>query len=205
MKQAYIQRFVELFLDLTGIKVTDAKVGEDGWLFVPPEINMDEKYKYDRETIKALGWREHLVDGKIAGWWVKPWPNVEPGKFIALTLNEDGAGSFSYLRGGKPGQRHVYFIDHINTGGITGAPMLLGQFVFEFEGSPAEALRMAPGCTNRIYYPRDKRISAYNPLTEEEVEDTKKRLNRLAEKYPAEIGELVKRSTGVIERLVQAL
>lgn len=204
MNQTYIQRFAELFLSLTGIKVEDAMVGDDGWLFVPPEMNMDEKYKYDRETIKALGWREHLVDGKPAGWWVKPWKNIEPG-FVALTLSEDGASSFSYLRDGKPGQRHVYFVDHINTGSITGAPMLLGQFLFEFEGSPADALRMSPGGTNRIYYPRDKRVASYDPLTEEERQDTKNRLHNLAEKYPAEVAQLAKKSVNVIERMVQAL
>lgn len=209
MKQAYIKRFAELFFNLTGIKAEDAIVGEDGWLLVPLEINTDEKYKYDRETIKALGWREHLVGDILAGWWVKPWPNIESGKFVVLTLNEHGAESFSCLKDGKPGQRHVYFVDEINTGGITGAPMLLGQFLFEFEGCPKDALRMSPGGTNRIYYPRDKRISAYSPLTEEEAEDTKNRLIRLGEEYPAEVAELAEKSVvtivGTIERLTQTL
>ncbi len=204
MNQAYIQRFAELFLSLTGIRAEDAIVGDDGWVFVPPEMNMDEKLKYARETIKALGWREHLEDDKLVGWWVKPWKNIEPG-FVALTLSDDGAKSFTYLKDGKPGQRHVYFIDRIQTGGITGAPMLLGQFVFEFEGSPAEALRMSPCGSNRIYYPRDRRVVSYDPLTEEERQDTENRLRKLAETYPAEVVQLAQKSVFAIERLVQAL
>lgn len=212
MAQLYIQRFVELFLNLTGINAEEAKTDEEGWLFVPFEINTDEKYKYDRETIKALGWRDHLVNGGLAGWWVKPWQNIEAGQFVSLTLNDHGAESFSYLKNGKAGQRHVYFINDINTGGISGAPMLLGQFLFEFEECPEDALRMTPGGTNQIYYPRDKRIESYNPLTEEEIQDTKNRLAKLAEKYPAEVAKLAeervketKNKIGVIEKLSQTL
>lgn len=205
MTQMYLPRFKELFLDLTGLDAEKAQVGEDGWLFVPYDANLAEKGHSEREILSVLGWRNHHVDNEYAGWWVKPWKNLEAGTYTALTLSEEGARSFRYLQAGKPGQRHVYYIAKINTGVITGAPMLLGQFVFEFEGCPETALRMTPGGTNRIYYPHDSRISAYDSLTPQEVLDTKERLAKLFDEYPADVTRRVELAVSKIPELMQAL
>ncbi len=101
-----------------------------------------------------------------------------------LTLNDKGCSAFSYLKNGQTGKREVYFINKINTGSVTGATMLLGQFIFEFEGAPDEALLMRPGGTNRIYFPTDSRIRDYDFLKKEEKDETKSRLSVLLKKYP---------------------
>lgn len=120
------------------------------------------------------------------------------GGWLAITLNHEGAKSFTYLKGASAGVRVVYYIDHFNMGTITGAPMLLGQFLFEFEGCPDDALRMSGGGTNRVYFrmngQQDNRVAAYDFLTDAEVEDTKRRLQVLAEsqtKHHATIDKLL--------------
>jgi hypothetical protein len=119
---------------------------------------------------------------------------------LALTLNEHGAGSFSYLKGASAGTRVAYYIHHFSMGTITQAPMLLGQFLFEMEAVPEDALRLSPGGTNRIYFRKngpgeqDKRIGSYDFLTPEEVEDTRRRLLGLYEKqveYRERIDEMI--------------
>lgn len=109
---------------------------------------------------------------------------MKPGKFVALTLSKDGSTAFTYLKGGQEGQREIYFVNKISTGAITEATMLLGQFLFEFEGAPKDALPMIDGCTNRIYFPKDKRVTEYNHLTDEEKEAVKNRLAALAARLP---------------------
>lgn len=196
MTQAYLPQFVELFQNLTGLNIDDVQIGEDGWLFVPPEVNLKTKDRPKREVVGLLGSRNHVINDEYAGWWINPWKNLEGGTYIALTLSEYGADGFTYLRNGKPGQRHVYYISYINAGTISGKPMLLGQFLFEFEGAPSDALRLTPGFTNRIYYPQDRRISSYDPLTEAEIEETRNRLMKLSEKYPVETAKLIEKVMG---------
>ena len=104
---------------------------------------------------------------------------MKSGKFVALTLTKDGSTAFTYLKGAEEGQREVYFVNEIKTGAISQASMLLGQFLFEFEGAPKDALPMR-GDTNRIYFPKDKRVSRYEHLTEDEKEQTINRLKALA-------------------------
>lgn len=123
---------------------------------------------------------------------------IVKGGWLAMTLNEEGSKSFTYLKGASAGVRVVYYIDHFNTGAISEAPMLLGQFLFEFEGCPNDALRMSGGGTNRIYFrmngQQDNRVAAYDFLTEAEVEDTRRRLLMLAEsqsKHRATIDHLL--------------
>lgn len=118
--------------------------------------------------------------------------------WLAITLNDHGAKSFTYLKGASAGVRVVYYIHHFSMGTITEAPMLLGQFLFEFEGCPDDALRMSGGGTNRVYFcmngQQDKRVAAYDFLTEAEVEDTRHRLLALAEsqtKHRATIDKLL--------------
>ncbi|MDQ5902157.1 MAG: hypothetical protein QG606_373 [Patescibacteria group bacterium] len=107
------------------------------------------------------------------------------GGWLAITLNEEGAKSFTYLNDASAGVRVVYYIDHFSMGTITAAPILLGQFLFEFEACPAAALPMSGGGTNRVYFrmngQQDKRVAAYDFLTGAEVENTKQRLLTLAE------------------------
>lgn len=113
--------------------------------------------------------------------------------FVTVVLSEMGAVSFKYLQGAKPGERQVYFVDSTGKGSFTGADMLRGQFVFEFEKSPEWALPMAPGCTNRLYFGGlsnysdgrgDKRVLEYDHLTAEEIENTRTRLTALAMIHP---------------------
>lgn len=108
------------------------------------------------------------------------------GGWLALTLNESGAESFTYLKGASASVREVYYINRFNIGIISKAPMLLGHFLFEFEGCPEDALPMRSGDENCIYFRmdghQDKRIATYDFLTEAEVENTKQRLLMLAER-----------------------
>lgn len=94
-------------------------------------------------------------------------------QFVTVSLSERGVKSFTYLKNAKEGQREVYFVDNISRGGITGSIMLLGQFIFEIEAAPEDALQFTPGSTNRLYYPSDKRVFLYDDLTNEEVEAVK--------------------------------
>jgi hypothetical protein len=100
------------------------------------------------------------------------------GGWLAITLNEEGAGSFTYLKGASAGVREVYYIDSFGIGTMTGAPFLRGQFLFEFEGCPHTALSLS--APNRIYFrsdgKQDKRVAAYDFLTEAEIADTRQRL-----------------------------
>src|SRR4051812_17102327 len=70
----YITEFDQLFEELTGIKPENAIKGEDGFYFIPPEINLREKDDEKRKRITYLagpnGWRNHLVNDEYAGWWI---------------------------------------------------------------------------------------------------------------------------------------
>ncbi|NCD01113.1 hypothetical protein EOL94_03420 [bacterium] len=94
--------------------------------------------------------------------------------FVVVVLSKKGSNSFKYLKEGEAGQREVYFINHKETGRVTGASMLLGQFIFELESCP-DALAFKAGCTNRLYL-EDKRVISYEELSVSEKEET---LNRL--------------------------
>jgi hypothetical protein len=115
---------------------------------------------------------------------------IVEGGFLALTLNEDGARSFTFLKDASPGVREAYFVDHFAMGGISEAPMLLGQFLFEFEKYPEEAFNLSSGGTNRIYFrmngpgQKDRRIENYGLLTEDEITNVRSRLQALAVKQP---------------------
>lgn len=108
------------------------------------------------------------------------------GGWLALTLNEKGARSFTYLKGASAGVREAYYISRFSMGGISEAPILAGQFLFEFEGCPESAFALHPGLENRIYFRidghQDERVAAYDFLTDAEIEDTRNRLLALAER-----------------------
>ncbi len=110
------------------------------------------------------------------------------GGWLALTLSEKGAGSFAFLKNALPGVRQAYFIDYFALGTISSGPMLLGQFLFEFENASKMALKLFPGLTNRIYFRhgdnRDNRIDDYNLLSAEEIVDTRNRLQTLLNQQP---------------------
>lgn len=70
----YTSEFNTLFLELTGIKPQHATKGTDGFYFIPQESSLNNKDASKRHRISLLagpnGWRNHLVNGKHAGWWV---------------------------------------------------------------------------------------------------------------------------------------
>ena len=73
IKICNIEEFNTLFEELTGIKPENAKKGEDGFLFVPPEVNLGEKDPQKRGRLAELNgdnWRNHLVNDEYAGWWI---------------------------------------------------------------------------------------------------------------------------------------
>ncbi|MEA3249376.1 MAG: hypothetical protein U9Q03_03400 [Patescibacteria group bacterium] len=69
------EEFDILFEVLTGFHPTDAEVGEDGFLFIPPETGLGDKPREWRECISELagphGWRNNLVNDDYAGWWIR--------------------------------------------------------------------------------------------------------------------------------------
>lgn len=67
--------FNRLFEKLTGIHPDNAIKGEDGYLFIPPESNLTKKSRIERLWLSNLAddkWRNHIVDGEYAGWWICP-------------------------------------------------------------------------------------------------------------------------------------
>lgn len=73
IKICVMEEFNSLFEELTGIKPENAKRGEDGYLFVPPEINLGEKDRKKRRRLSELNgeaWRNHIVNDEYAGWWI---------------------------------------------------------------------------------------------------------------------------------------
>ncbi|OGZ05939.1 MAG: hypothetical protein A2845_04015 [Candidatus Lloydbacteria bacterium RIFCSPHIGHO2_01_FULL_49_22] len=71
------EEFDALLLLLTGMVPSDAEVSADGFLFIPPNaMKMDNaSSRFLRVRITELagpnGWRNHLVDDKYAGWWIR--------------------------------------------------------------------------------------------------------------------------------------
>lgn len=119
--------------------------------------------------------------------------NLKKEKFVTLTLTTIGSEDFDYLKAGKPGQREVYFINKIKEIRIETTSrlfLLLGQFIFEFEGNPHKTLLMKPRDINKIYFPKDTRVSAYSLLTEEEKVETTCRLKLLKQKLPNFINKI---------------
>ena len=69
------EEFESLFKELTNMSLNEAQVGEDGFVFVPPEVKLGEKDSVKRLRISELAnhqWRNNLVDDDYAGWWIKP-------------------------------------------------------------------------------------------------------------------------------------
>ncbi len=67
------EEFNTLFEELTGIRPQDAKKDEDGFLFVPPEVQLGEKDTNKRKRLSELNgyeWRNHIVNDEYSGWWV---------------------------------------------------------------------------------------------------------------------------------------
>ncbi len=115
---------------------------------------------------------------------------IAEGGWLAITLSEHGANAFRYLKG-APGTRAVYFVKDFAIGGISEAPMLLGYFMSDFEGDPDYALRFPQGDSNRVYFrkdgpgEKDKRVEQYSLPTEDEIDDTARRLDALVASHPA--------------------
>ncbi len=114
---------------------------------------------------------------------------IAEGGWLAITLSECGANAFRYLRG-APGTRAVYFVKDFAIGGISEAPMLLGYFMSDFEGDPNYALRFPKGASNRVYFrkdgpgEKDNCVEQYSLPTEDEIDDTARRLDALAAAHP---------------------
>lgn len=128
---------------------------------------------------------------------------IVEGGWLAITLNEHGAEAFTYLKGAHAGMRVIYFVNHFAKGGVTESPMLIGRFLFELEKWPA-TLRFPFGNTGRVYFrkngpdAKDRRVQHYDLPTEAEIDDTRRRIRVLAQKYhPAYRGET--------DRLLKAL
>lgn len=112
------------------------------------------------------------------------------GGFLALTLNERGANAFRYLEAEKRvrGVRVPYFVVKFKMSTLSGAPMMLGQFLFEITNFPHEALGLREGLCDRVYFrmdeQQDKRVESYDFLSAKEVEEVQSVLNGLAGLYP---------------------
>lgn len=69
------ERFDELFQQLAGFSSNEAEVGSDGFLFIPPQSDLDKKPLNARREISQLagpnGWRNHLENDDYAGWWIR--------------------------------------------------------------------------------------------------------------------------------------
>lgn len=180
----YLDRFCELFEKLTGTRAEGAVSNTQGWLYVPPRAKGDDQVEEEFSILRMLGWKPITADDNYAGGWVRPWPNLEAKSFIALTLTSDGTGKFKYLPDAKLEERYPYYVHRIETGGVTGGPMLLGQFLSELEDSHEALMGLDGGGTNRIYYPCDKRIASYSPLTSVEVAEVRERLVTLTSFQP---------------------
>jgi hypothetical protein len=109
--------------------------------------------------------------------------DVQAKRLIAVTLNERGAMELTPLKNCRPGERKIFFVNHIQKGLITKKTLLLGHFLLEFEKMPNETFLMRPGYTNRLYFPEDRRVIDYSELTAEEKEITRFRIAELMKKY----------------------
>ncbi len=124
---------------------------------------------------------------------------IKGKRFVSVRLGKESSG-FSYLprHAHIPDSYHVYYVDDVRKGSFTKATMLLGQFVFEFEGAFYDAIALRPGSTNRLYYSNqdetglsgDNRVLSYHELTPEEIEDTKRRFLALALAHPDHQGKI---------------
>jgi len=113
------------------------------------------------------------------------------GRFIVLTLSECGGEYFKR----DQGQREVFYITSTETGCLRGIlnspPRLFGIFIFEMEGGDQRRSNFFVGKCQKtrgiICYDgqvEDLNISSHGRLTKTEEEETKNRLEALAEKYP---------------------
>jgi len=75
MASKQLEEFNTLFEELTGIAPENAEVNQDGWLFIPPEVDFGNKDREKRIRLSQLNdnkWKNHIVDDSYAGWWIKP-------------------------------------------------------------------------------------------------------------------------------------
>lgn len=115
---------------------------------------------------------------------------VVEGGWLIITLSEYGSNSFTSLGRVPIGTRVAYFVHRFSIGSITQAPMFLGYLMADFEADPNYALRFPQGGSNRIYFrkgldEKDERVEQYSFLTEDEIDDTARRLDALAIANPA--------------------
>lgn len=114
-------------------------------------------------------------------------------QFIAVTVAKGGGGN-AYLTDADGETRYIYYIHTIKIGAISKKTMLLGQFIDEFEKAPDAALKLTLGNTNRVYFPTSENVVSYDYLTEEEILETRGRLEELARnhtKHSHTIGNLL--------------
>ena len=75
IEQKAIVTFDVLFKKLTGMHPDDAQVGEDGFIFIPFSEDISQNFEKETRLISELagpnGWRNHLVNGEYAGWWIR--------------------------------------------------------------------------------------------------------------------------------------
>lgn len=67
------QSFADLFFEVTGLKIEETKRNQNGWVFIPPSVDLGGKDPTKRNLLTKFGWRHHMENEKCAGWWVNPW------------------------------------------------------------------------------------------------------------------------------------
>ncbi len=68
------KEFADLFFKVTGLKPEETTSNKDGWVFIPPSVQLEGKDPKEREALGKFGWKNHLENDEYAGWWVNPWP-----------------------------------------------------------------------------------------------------------------------------------
>ncbi len=89
-------------------------------------------------------------------------------------------------------RKEAYFIDQVREGSITQETMLLGQFLHEFIECPELALKLAPGSTNRVYFPGDSRVKFYSQPTKKEIGEFVSHMETM-EEYNPQYKELIEK------------
>lgn len=169
----YHQKFVDHFQDLTGLDINNTR-SEEGWISIPEGVVIgdlsDDKYRF----LTLCGSRK--TDD---GWWIKPWPVLEEGRVVAVTLTDIGVKRFKFLQASENCRRHLFYVDKIDNQSRVGLPVIYGQFLAEM------VIQSARGCPDKlgsyINYPSDLRVKSFDPLTPEEDEAAKQCLSGISE------------------------